>query len=61
MHDEHKESEGKNIEVLLNDAIVSTSQTIFLAKEFLDLNLPLNTSIRFLPMFNRNQKNRDVI
>jgi hypoxanthine phosphoribosyltransferase len=53
--------EHKGIEILLIDDIVSTSQTISLAKEFLERNLPENTTIRFLPMFNRNQKNRDVI
>jgi hypoxanthine phosphoribosyltransferase len=56
-----KEREHKGIEILLIDDIVSTSQTISLAKEFLERNLPPNTTIRFLPMFNRNQKNRDVI
>lgn len=52
---------NRPLEILLVDDIVSTSQTISLAQEFLQRNLPSQTTIRFLPMFNRNQKNRDVI
>jgi hypoxanthine phosphoribosyltransferase len=56
-----EKNKEKKLEVLLVDDIVATSQTIELAKKFLVEKLGQQANIRFLPLFNRSLKNREVL